>query len=94
MFTLVPLAELALDPDQLDTFISLLFSPFVAMASLTTFVVGLSALLALATTEDGEDSASARERLEAAIAYGTARAFVVSILPAGLLIASAIGAYT
>jgi hypothetical protein len=84
------LAELALDPDQLNTFIGLLFSPFVAMASLTTFIVGLSALLALATAEDAP---SARERIEGAIAYGTVRAFVASILPAGLLIASAIGAY-
>jgi hypothetical protein len=91
MFTLTLLADLALSPEQLDTFISLLFSPFVAIASLTTFVVGLSAVVALATAED---AASARDRVEQAIAYGTARAFVVSILPAGLLIASAIGAYT
>jgi len=91
VLALTPFADLALTPDQLDTFISLLFSPFVAMASLTTFVVGLSAVVALVTAEG---AASARDRVERAIAFGTARAFVVSILPAGLLIASAIDVYT
>ena len=86
-----PLARAALDRHELDTFISLLFSPFLAIGSLTTFVVGFNSFVALAT---GAGAPGVLQRIEEAIGYGTARAFVVAIAPAGFLLYCTIRAYT
>jgi len=91
-FSGVPLlARVALKRDDLETFIALLFSPFVAIASLTTLIVGFNAFVALAVAAG---TPSVRERIEEAIVYGTARAFVVSLPPALFLLASTIDVYT
>jgi hypothetical protein len=88
---ITPLARIALKPDDLDTFLSLLFSPFVAIASLTTLIVGFNAFVALAASAG---TPSARERIDEAIVYGTARAFVAALAPALFLLASTIDVYT
>lgn len=88
---MVPLANGSLSPDELNTFIGLLFSPFLVIASLTTFVVGWSALLALYSWDGASDL---RERIEGSMAFGTVRAFLVSIPPAAFLLFSTIKVYT
>lgn len=91
MFALIaPMARVALKPDELNTLISLLLSPFLLIASLTTFIVGMTAFVALAT---GAGKPGVRDRIDEAIAYGTARAFVVAIVPAVFLLASTITVY-
>lgn len=88
---MAPLARIELTPDELDTYISLLFSPFLAIASLATFIVGLNAFVALAV---GAGTAGVRERIDEAMLYGTARAFVVAVAPAGFLLSSTIEVFT
>jgi hypothetical protein len=88
--TITPVAKIALNSDQLNTLISLLFSPFLAIASLTTFTVGFAAFAALAANAG---KLGVPTRIDDAIAYGTARAFVVAVVPAIFLLASTISVY-
>jgi hypothetical protein len=85
------LTQDTLTPDDLVTFIDLLFSPFLAIGSLTTFIVGFNAFVALAATAG---PSSVYQRIEEAIVFGTARAFVVSMPPALFLLESTIDSYT
>ena len=89
--SMLSFADGSLGPNELNTLISLLFSPFLAIASLTTFVVGWSALLAFYYWRR---SPYVREGIEGAMAFGTARAFVGSISPAVFLLISTIKVYT
>jgi hypothetical protein len=83
--------RVTLSPEELDTLISLLFSPLMAMASLTTFIVGLNAFAVMVRLAG---QAGVEQRMAAAINYGIARAFVVSLFPGVLLIWSTIEVYT
>jgi hypothetical protein len=80
----------SLKAGELDTLISLLASPFLVIASLTTFVIGLGAFLAFYRWRK---SPYLRERIDDAVAFGTARAFVISIPPAVFVVYSTIEAY-
>ena len=91
LLRMLPLADGSLSPDELNTLIGLLFSPFLVIASLTTFVVGWSALLALHSWDGASDL---RERIEGAMAFGTVRAFLASVPPAAFLLYSTIRVYT
>jgi hypothetical protein len=91
LLSTVPFADGSLGPDELNTLIDLFFSPFLVIASLTTFVVGWSACVAAYLWREASD---VRERVEDAIAFGTVRAFVVSIPPAVFLLTSVIEVYT
>jgi hypothetical protein len=85
-----PAVQLA-GPGDLDTFISLMFSPLMAMASLTTFVVGLSAFASMVASAGRPDVV---DRMAADVSYGVALAFPLSIWPAGILLVSTLRAYT
>jgi hypothetical protein len=87
----VPFADVSLEAEELNTLIGLFASPFLVIASLTTFVVGWSACVAAFRSWE---TPYMRERVEDAIAFGTVRAFVVSIPPAVLLVISVIEVYT
>jgi hypothetical protein len=86
----LPIADGTLTRESLNTFVSLLLSPFAAIASLTTFVVGFNAFVAWLSHPRGRAHAG----IERAIAYGTARAFGPALIPAGFLLASTIRVYT
>jgi hypothetical protein len=85
------LGAVELTQDQLNTFLGLVFSPFVAIGSLTTFIVGMNAFIALAVSAGLGDVPA---RIDQAMAYGTARAFVVSLPPAAFLLFTTLKVYT
>jgi hypothetical protein len=85
-----PNALATLNPDDLNTLVSLMLSPLLVIGSLTTFIVGLSAFaswlryLWMGGTET---------QMAAAVNYGIARAFVVSLAPSAFTLLSALQAY-
>jgi hypothetical protein len=91
LLSAAPFADGSLTPDELSTLIDLVFSPFLVIASLTTFVVGWSAWLAF---YQWRGTQYVRDRIENTIAFATVRAFVVSIPPAIFLLFSTIDVYT
>jgi hypothetical protein len=79
-----------LNPEELNTLVSLLLSPLLVMGGLTTFIVGLSAF---ASWLSYEDTSGTETQMAAAVNYGIARAFVVSLAPSAFTLLSALHAY-